>query len=155
MCACSAISGSCILTDCSPQAVQSMGFPRQEHWSGLPYPSLQGIFPSQESNRHLLRLLHWQADSFTSEPPGKPPRHILGDPKMSVDWRSLACPLSVAYFPFSSPFQLIPCQVQGSRRRGLGTFSPCAPGVGPGLCELRTFRPSSLPWSDWSSGMEQ
>ena len=30
---------------------------------------LQGIFPTQGSNWHLL---HWQADSFTTEPPGKP-----------------------------------------------------------------------------------
>ena len=30
---------------------------------------LQGIFPTQGSNPHLL---HWQADSFTTEPPGKP-----------------------------------------------------------------------------------
>ena len=31
--------------------------------------SLQGIFPTQGSN---LGLLHWQADSLLSEPPGKP-----------------------------------------------------------------------------------
>ena len=30
----------------------------------------QEIFPIQESNLHLLRLLHWQADSLA--PPGKP-----------------------------------------------------------------------------------
>ena len=34
---------------------------------------LQGIFPTQESNLCLLRLLHWQADSL-------PPSH-LGIPK--------------------------------------------------------------------------
>ena len=34
---------------------------------------LQGIFPTQGLNLHLQRLLHWQADSFTTEPPGKPP----------------------------------------------------------------------------------
>ena len=33
---------------------------------------LQGIFPTQGSNLHLLHLLHWQADSFTAEPSGKP-----------------------------------------------------------------------------------
>ena len=31
---------------------------------------LQGIFPTQKSNPGLL---HWQADSLPSEPPGKPP----------------------------------------------------------------------------------
>ena len=39
----------------------SMGFPRQEYWSGLPF-FLQGIFPTQGSNP---RLLHWQAVSLT------------------------------------------------------------------------------------------
>jgi len=29
----------CDPTDCSPQAPLSMGFSRQEYWSGLPFPS--------------------------------------------------------------------------------------------------------------------
>ena len=33
---------------------------------------LQGIFAAQESNLHLLCLLHWQEDSLTLAPPGKP-----------------------------------------------------------------------------------
>ena len=45
------------------QAPLSMGFSRQEYWSGLPFPS-QGIFPTQGSNPHFLCLLHWQADSL-------------------------------------------------------------------------------------------
>ena len=45
------------------QALLSMGFPRQEYWSGLPSPP-QGIFLTQGS---VL------ADGFfTTEPPGKP-----------------------------------------------------------------------------------
>ena len=36
----------------------SMGFSRQEHWSGLPFPS-SGVFLTQGSN---LRLLDWQED---------------------------------------------------------------------------------------------
>ena len=32
---------------------------------------LQWIFPTQGSNPHLLHLLHWQEDSFITEPPGK------------------------------------------------------------------------------------
>ena len=39
------------------QAPLSMGFPRQEHWGGLPLPPL-GIFPTQGLNLHLLSLLH-------------------------------------------------------------------------------------------------
>ena len=38
--------------DCS-QASLSVGFPRQEYWSGLPFPPL-GIFPTQGSNSILL-----------------------------------------------------------------------------------------------------
>ena len=33
---------------------------------------IQGIFPTQGSNPHLLCLLHWQADSLPLEPPEKP-----------------------------------------------------------------------------------
>ena len=33
---------------------------------------LQGIFPTQGLNPHLLCLLHLQADSLPIEPPGKP-----------------------------------------------------------------------------------
>ena len=45
-----------------------MGFPRQEYWSGLPFPS-PGIFPTQGLN---LYLLHWQADSLSLSHQGKP-----------------------------------------------------------------------------------
>ena len=50
------------------QAPLSMGFSRQEYWSGLSFPS-PGIFLTQGLNPGLL---HWQADSLPSEPPGKP-----------------------------------------------------------------------------------
>ena len=56
--------------DC--QAPLSMGFSRQEYWSGLPCPPLQGIFPTQGWNPHLLCLLHRQAGSLPLGPPGKP-----------------------------------------------------------------------------------
>ena len=39
------------------QAPLFIGFSRQEHWSGLPCTP-QGIFPTQELNPRLLRLLH-------------------------------------------------------------------------------------------------
>ena len=50
------------------QAPLSMGFSRQEYWSG--YALFQGIFLTQGSSLHLLHLLHWQAGSLV--PPGKP-----------------------------------------------------------------------------------
>ena len=36
----------------------SMGFPPQEYWSGLPFPTL-GDLPTQGFKPHLLCLLHW------------------------------------------------------------------------------------------------
>ena len=49
----------------------SIGFPRQEYWSGLPF-LLQVILPTWGLNPHLLHLLHWQADSLPLVSPGKP-----------------------------------------------------------------------------------
>ena len=45
------------------QASLSMGFLRQEYWSGLPRP-FQGIFPTQGPNLHFLCLLHSLAGRF-------------------------------------------------------------------------------------------
>ena len=44
---------------------------RQEFRSMLPFP-IAGDLPTQGSNPHLLRLLHWQADTLPLAPPGKP-----------------------------------------------------------------------------------
>ena len=46
-----------------------MEFPRQEYWSGLPFPT-PGVFLTQGSNPHLM-LGRW---IFAIEPPGKPKR---------------------------------------------------------------------------------
>ena len=53
------------------QAPVSMKFSRQEYWSGLPFP-IQGIFPTQGSNPHLLSLLHWHVGSLPLAQQGKP-----------------------------------------------------------------------------------
>ena len=50
------------------QAPLSMGLPRQEYWSGLPFPS-PGDLPDPEIK---LRSPVLQADSLLPEPPGKP-----------------------------------------------------------------------------------
>ena len=52
------------------QALLSMELFKQEYWNWFSFPSL-GIFLTQGSNLHLLRLLHWQADSCTTAPPEK------------------------------------------------------------------------------------
>ena len=55
------------------QAPPSMGFSRQEYWSGLPFPS-PGNLPDPGIEPRSPAL---QADAFTSEPPGKPSRSLL------------------------------------------------------------------------------
>ena len=58
----------CDPMDCSYQAPPSMGFSRQECWSGLPLPSPEDLpDPGVESGSPAS-----QADALTSEPPGKP-----------------------------------------------------------------------------------
>ena len=50
------------------QALLSMGFSRQEYWSGLPFPS-PGNLPNPGIKPRSPAL---QADALISEPPGKP-----------------------------------------------------------------------------------
>ena len=72
----------------------SMGFSRQEYWSGLPCPSPG----DQRLNLSLLHHLHWQARSLPLAPPGKPQhlpgtdltRHVLPKP----------VPLLLSCYPF-------------------------------------------------------
>ena len=67
---CSVMSNSCHSVDCTAhQAPPSMGFPRQEYWSGLPFLS-PGDLPDPG-----IKLTSAMADRFfTTEPPGKPQR---------------------------------------------------------------------------------
>ena len=48
----------------------SMGFSRQEYWSGLPC-FLPGDLPDPGIEPGSLAAPAWQADSFTTEPVGK------------------------------------------------------------------------------------
>ena len=58
----------CDPVDCSLPASLSMGFSRQEYWSGLPFPSPVGLpDPGIEPVSPAL-----EADALTFEPPGKP-----------------------------------------------------------------------------------
>ena len=78
MCACvCSVTQSC-LTICDPmdysyQATLSVGFPRQEYSSGLPFPT-PGHFPDSGIKPHLLHLLHWQEGSL--------PLHHLRNPNL-------------------------------------------------------------------------
>ena len=54
------------------QAPLSMGFPRQEYWSGSPFPS-----PGNLPNPGIKPIFSALAGGFfTTEPPGKPHRDI-------------------------------------------------------------------------------
>ena len=54
------------------QAPLSMGFSRQEYWSGLPFPS-PGDLPDPGIEPGSPTL---QANALTSEPPGKPKQSL-------------------------------------------------------------------------------
>ena len=70
----------------------SMGFPRQEHWSGLPCPLL-GDLPNPGVEPRSPTL---QAYSVLSEPPGR----LLSIPMLSVETVLILTPNSVL---FASP----------------------------------------------------
>ena len=57
--------------DCSPPGPPSMGFSRQEYWSGWPFPS-PGDLPDPGIEPRSPAL---QADALTSEPMRLPPRN--------------------------------------------------------------------------------
>ena len=58
-----------LVTPCTVarQAPLSLGFPRQEYWCGLPFPSLRDL-PNPRTEPVSPAL---QADSLPTEPPGK------------------------------------------------------------------------------------
>ena len=79
---------SCLIAKSCPtlcdacQAPLSMGFPRQEYWCGLPFPSPGGL--SNPRNPHLS-LLYWQADSLSlSHQEARTNRYSLGNSAASL-----------------------------------------------------------------------
>ena len=61
----------CDAVECGPQASLSMGFSRQEYWSGLPFAPLgDPPDPRTEPTSPVSPALANR--SFTTEPPGKP-----------------------------------------------------------------------------------
>ena len=82
------------------QAPPSMGFFRQEYWNGLPFPS-PGDLPNPGTEPRSPTL---QADTLSSEPPGKPsvwlkglisrkPPEILKLKSPLIPWPLLSLPL--------------------------------------------------------------
>ena len=58
------------------KAPLSLGFPRQEYWSGLPFPSPRDL--PQGSNLGLLCLLHSQVNSLPLSHQGSPLWSVCG-----------------------------------------------------------------------------
>ena len=73
------------------QAPLSMGFFRQEYWSGFHF-LFQRIFLTQGWN---LRLLHWQVGSLPLSHSGNP---VLGYPKYSITCKNL---LNISTYDFN------------------------------------------------------
>ena len=61
----------CNPMDCSSQASLFLGFPRQEHWSGLPFPS-PGDLPDPGVEPTSLVPPALAGKFFTTEPTGNP-----------------------------------------------------------------------------------
>ena len=77
------------------KAPPSMGFSRQEYWSGLPSPSPGRIFPTQGLNLHFLCLLHLEVGSLPLAPPGKSLCLVLFSNCVIIRWLfNLSHPLS-------------------------------------------------------------
>ena len=76
VCVCSVMSDSCNSMDYSLPGFSVHGdFPNKNTGVGCHF-LLQGIFPTQRLNPHLLCLLHWQAESL-------PLHHHLGNPSIN------------------------------------------------------------------------
>ena len=68
-----------ILQTVACQAPLSTGFSRQEHWSGLPFPSPWDLpKPGIEPRSPAL-----QADTVTAEPPGKPLKQCMKQQRLN------------------------------------------------------------------------
>ena len=110
---CSVMSDSCDHWTVTHQAPLSMGFPRWEHWSGLPFPSLEDLpNPGIEPMSPALT-----GGFFTTESPGKP--EVIGcliklasadhcsSSHLLVEWRRLWEPRRISS-------QMCPFQVSRS-----------------------------------------
>ena len=67
------------------QAPQSMGFSRQEYWSGLPCPLL-GDLPDPGIKPMSPVAPAWQVDSFSAEPLGMPTNTYIYNIKYKIKY---------------------------------------------------------------------
>ena len=83
VCACSIMPNCLQPWTVAQQAPLSMGFPRQEYWSRLPFPPPREL-PNPGIKLCLLHLLHWQADSLPLASSGKPVSTV--SPRVPQPW---------------------------------------------------------------------
>ena len=91
-CACDHLCPTlCSPLDCSPSAPLSMGFPRQEYCSGLPFPSPRDL--SGPRIKHLSPVSPvLQVDFLPIEPLRKPlfPPNVHSNTQKSKNWKGMA-----------------------------------------------------------------
>ena len=68
----SRVSLSVILWIAALKAALSLGFPRQEYWSGLPFPPSGDLPDPGIKPESPVTPTFWQVDSLPLEPHGKP-----------------------------------------------------------------------------------
>ena len=135
------------------QASPSMGFSRQEYWSGLPFPSPRDL-PHPGIKRGSPAL---QADSLSTEPPGigwfKSMRSTSGSAQdwyISCRWQFL---LSILLFPISRSlshwdFWAVILQFQASHW-DLLPLKFTQSNEFPKLCFVTGKTQASLCWKAW------
>ena len=102
------------------QAPLSMGFPRQEYWSGLPFPP-PGDLPNPGTEPKSLVPPALAGGFFTTEPPGKP---TLG---------SVFLNHSISYYNFVCwPLLLYPLGADWGEERHSPRPAAGEPGLSPG-----------------------
>ena len=85
-----------------------MGLLRQDYCSGL-HALLQGIFPTQGPNPHLLHLLHWQVSFLQLVPPGKPHARHTWTKMRGVARFHLPVPATFLFWFFSLLRHMLTC----------------------------------------------
>ena len=101
------VSSNCLVSKSSPnsfanprtaarQAPLSMGFPRKEYWSGLPFPS-PGDFPNPGIKPVSPALA---SGFFTTEPPGKACYSMLSTSAPHTTLSILVCYYFIYFLPY-------------------------------------------------------
>ena len=141
----------------SYQAPLSMGFPRQEYWSGLPFPS-PGDLPVPGNKPGSPAL---QTDSLPPEPPGKSPVVvviiiILFNIHLPAIDRQLHEVERISSVSFSSPQSLHMTGGKGSACNAgdLGLFPGSGRSPGGGNRTHSSILAWRIPWREEPGGLQ-